>query len=324
MRAVLATGTVRQQVLIRYRGGHTRHYPKKSYEIRIGNRSIHYNAEYDDPSMLRNAFSFRFFESIGVPSPRTRHVKLVINGVPQGTYLEIEGVDTTFFRKRKVRLAALLYAINNNANFRLLDEHNRSKRSLSSGYEAVVGGRTELSRMAGFVKSLNKAGRKELPAYLQSRLNISQYLKWLSGAVCTGNYDGFDQNYALYRTAGSLKYHISPWDYEGSWGRDCYGETVPVESVRITGYNGLTETLLSYPDIRKQYRRTLRSVLDTAFTPGVLIPAVTGMFDRLMPELAEDPTRKHSVSAVRADLEVFTRYIRRRRAYLYSKLDKLS
>src|SRR4029453_8531060 len=54
------------------RGGHTRNYSKKSYEVRLEDgRTLHWNAEYDDPSMMRNALSFQFFNKIGVPSPET-------------------------------------------------------------------------------------------------------------------------------------------------------------------------------------------------------------------------------------------------------------
>lgn len=88
-------------IRIRYRGGHTRGYPKKSFEIRTSSRTYHFNAEYDDPSLLRNALSFRFFESIRVPAPATRHCVLYLNGELLGVYLRIEGVKSFFFAKGK-------------------------------------------------------------------------------------------------------------------------------------------------------------------------------------------------------------------------------
>lgn len=88
-------------IRLRYRGGHTRGYPKKSFEIRTSSRTYHFNAEYDDPSLLRNALSFRFFESIRVPAPSTQHCVLYLNGQLLGVYLRIEGVKSFFFAKGK-------------------------------------------------------------------------------------------------------------------------------------------------------------------------------------------------------------------------------
>lgn len=90
---------------IRHRGGHTRLYPKKSYEVMLDNGvTLHWNAEYDDPSMLRNALSFRLFEMIGTPAPKTRHCLVEWNGQPLGVYLEIEAVDQAFFRQTRYRV----------------------------------------------------------------------------------------------------------------------------------------------------------------------------------------------------------------------------
>lgn len=322
--AILIADNTELSIKLRYRGGHTRDYPKKSYEIRVGNRRLHYNAEFDDPTMMRNALSFQFFKKIGVVSPRTRHVNLLINGVSQGVYLEIEGVDRSFFTKRNVPMRSLLYAINNNANFRLTGEDKMKKKSLSAGYEVVIGSSKELIRIADFVKKIRTLRGNQLKVYLKGHLDIPQYLRWLAGAVCTGNYDGFDQNYALYRTSKSLKYRISPWDYEGSWGRNCYGEINNYKALRITGYNGLTAVLLSFPDIRILYRNILQNILDKEFNIRILMPEINEMHSRLYPYLLSDRTRKHSPLSVRSDLNVYYKYIEQRREFLIKEIDTLN
>ncbi len=217
----------------------------------------------------------------------------------------------------------MLYAVNNNANFRLENEYKKKKRSLSSGYELVIGGAKEFRDIGLFVRKVQTLKRSGRLAYLKSRLHIPQYLRWLAGAVFTGNYDGFDQNYALYRTAGSVKYHISPWDYEGTWGRDCYGGIVSSGTLRIEGYNGLTEKLLSYPSIRESYRKTLQSIMKKQFTIEALEPKIRMLHAKLLPELVNDRTRRHSPYEIRSDLNVFLRYIPERRAFISKELSKL-
>ncbi|XID93650.1 CotH kinase family protein [Paenibacillaceae bacterium WGS1546] len=311
-------------VSVRYRGGHTRSYPKKSYEVVRQNQAFHYNAEYDDPSMIRNALSFAFFPMIGVPAPRTKHVLLEVNGDSKGVYLEIEGVGRLFFRRRKIGASSLFYAINNRADFGLFSsESNRKKRSLLAGYEHRFGGSGEKSRLKSFIRGIHAFDGTRGEAFIRSRLDADNYLRWLAGAVLTGNYDGFEQNYAIYRSRGTGKLRMIPWDYEGTWGRNCYGRIVDSGLVAVSGYNMLTRKLLSYPGFRKQYRTILQEALDGPFTESRLIPVAYGMLDALSPYIRNDPTRRWSFAEFRGEPEIIRNYIRERRAIVRSEMQRL-
>ena len=157
---------------LRFRGGHTRSYPKKSYEIRYGNnQTLHWNAEFDDPSMIRNALSFQFFNMINVPSPKTRHIWLEWNGQPHGIYLEIEAVDRTFFSKVEVPLSkSLIYAVNDKANFSLIDpDTGTNKTTLFEGYRVMRGKSPPKKRLTRFVQQINLPAGKNHRAYVGRR-----------------------------------------------------------------------------------------------------------------------------------------------------------
>lgn len=311
-------------VLVRYRGGHTREYPKRSYEVIRNGQSFHYNAEFDDPSMIRNALSFGFIESLGVPSPRTKHVRLLLNGEPQGVYLELEGVDRRFFNRRGIGYSSLFYAVNNNADFGLRNpETNRLKHSLLSGYESKFGGEDERARLVSFIKGIHEHEGAQSAAFLRSRLDVDNYLRWLAGAVLTGNYDGFEQNYAIYRHRKTGKYRIIPWDYEGTWGRNCYGQSVSSGLVDVKGYNYLTSKLLQYRPHRSQYRAILASALKGPFTERGIMPIVDRMMANLAPEIRFDRTRNWSFEEFQSESGVVRQYIRERRAIIASDLRKL-
>ncbi|WP_141503998.1 CotH kinase family protein [Paenibacillus luteus] len=304
------------------RGGHTRNYSKKSFEVRIeGGKTLHWNAEYDDPSMMRNALSFYFFNKIGVPSPETNHFWLIINGVPQGVYLEIEAVDSLFFQTRNIGCRSLLYAVNDSADFSLFDPVTKGKKlSLFDGYELMQGKTGTKSRLTSFVRNLNRTSGKNLAVYTAKRLDISQYLLWLAGAVLTGNYDGFDQNYALYEHRTSGKYRIIPWDYEGTWGRNCYGKPCGSNLVRLQGYNTLTEKLFTFPACRQKYRSIIKKQLQAAFTFEKLEPVISEMHARLSPAIRNDYTRKASYDSFLAEPSFIYDYIKERRAIVQRSL----
>ncbi|RUS47721.1 CotH kinase family protein [Cohnella sp. AR92] len=322
--AVMRTNGQNVSVKVRYRGGHTRGYPKRSYEVVREGQSFHYNAEFDDPSMIRNALSFHFLPTIGVPSPRTKHVLLYRNGEPLGVYLEIEGVERKFFQRRKIGYSSLFYAINNNADFGLrVPETNRNKSSLLSGYERRSGGAAEKSRLVSFIRGVNEKSGKPLRYHLRTKLDTPNYLRWLAGAVLTGNYDGFEQNYAIYRHAKTGKFRMIPWDYEGTWGRNCYGRAVDSDLVDVKGYNYLTEKVLEIPAMRSRYRTILGNAIKGPFTEQALMPTVYGMLEGIWPALREDPYRRWSRSEFMGEADVIRQYIRERRSIVSSAVQKM-
>ncbi|TMV53067.1 spore coat protein CotH [Paenibacillus mesophilus] len=311
-------------IRIRYRGGHTRTYPKKSYEVRLDGKTYHFNAEYDDPSMIRNALSFRFFVSIGVPSPSTRHCTLRINGQSEGVYLLIEAVNRTFFRRRNIAVSTLVYADNDSANFSLISpETGRRKKTLFDGYTLVIGTAAGRSRVQSFIRSLHRLKGTRLRAYLNRRLDIANYLRWLAGAVLTNNYDGFDQNYALYEHKTSGKYRIIPWDYEGTWGRNCYGKPCASDLVRITGYNALTEALLADTTVRKRYAGLLADIVQTKFTEQNIMPIVKSMHGQIADSIYRDHTRNWPIRVFEGEPELIRRYIQERREIVRKELAQL-
>ncbi|QYR22929.1 CotH kinase family protein [Paenibacillus sp. sptzw28] len=309
---------------LRIRGGHTRNYMKKSYEVQFGdNRTLHWNAEFDDPSMIRNALSFRFFNLIGVPAPETRHMQLEWNGEQHGVYLEIEAVDTEFFRKRGIRTRSLIYATNDNANFSLIDpDTKKEKSSLFSGYQMMKGSELTKKRLTRFVDRINRPVGRSLRAYITKRLDINQYLEWLAGAVLTNNYDGFDQNYALYEHLPSGKYRIIPWDYEGTWGRSPYGKLCRSDLVPVKGDNKLTGRLFAYRSCRLYYRRFLRKVLRRQFTVEAIAPIIEELYGPLSKAIRNDFTRKWPYDTFLKEPEVFRNYINERRAIIIGELKK--
>lgn len=309
---------------IRYRGGHTRDYPKKSYEIRIGGRTYHFNAEYDDPSMIRNALSFRFFESIGVPSPYTRHCILRINGHSEGVYLLIEAVNRSFFRRRRIPVTTLVYADNDSANFSLISpETKRRKTTLFEGYRQMIGTDSGRIKIKRFIANLHRLKRARLYRYLHRKLDVDNYLRWLAGAVLTNNYDGFDQNYALYEHGKTGKYNMVPWDYEGTWGRNCYGKRCESDLVRITGYNALTEAIMADSAIRNQYRMLLNDLLKTKFTEQAIMPIVNKMHANIADSVYRDHTRTWPVRVFDEEPELIRRYIQERRDIVRNELGRL-
>jgi spore coat protein H len=316
---------------ILYRGSHTRKFKKKSYNILFyspkfyqGAREIHLNAEYKDCSLIRNKLSFDFFKSIGVIAPDSKHIFLNLNGKPEGIYLQIESVDEQFFQKRNYPLGAIFYAVDGDANFSLLSDLDKDvKESLDLGYEMKYGTPDDVGHLQQLIYKINTLSKSDFEETIQTYINVNQYLRWLAGVIFTQNYDGFVHNYSLIRNNTSGQFEVSPWDYDGTWGRDVNGKEMEYDYVRIEGFNTLTARLLDIPTFRKEYRRILEDILSTEFSEEKLKPKIEELHATLRPFVLKDLYVKHQISKFDHEPEFILNYINNRRKYIYDNLSKL-
>ncbi|MFD2443752.1 CotH kinase family protein [Bacillus sp. CGMCC 1.16607] len=314
-----------------YRGSHTRKFKKKSFHIAffqpklfLGAKEIHLNAEYKDPSLMRNKLSFDFFRSIGVLAPESRHVILNINGKTEGVYLQIESVDENFFQKRNYPLGAIFYAVDGDANFSLLsDLDNDVKESLDLGYEMKVGNQEDLGHLQELIYKINTLSRVEFEENIHKYVNVNQYLRWLAGVIFTQNYDGFVHNYSLIRNASTGQFEVSPWDYDGTWGRDVNGKVMEYDYVRIEGFNTLTARILDIPSFRMEYRSLLESILESEYTVERLQPQIMNLYHSLRPYILKDPYKQQQLSQFDQEPEFILDFIKERSKYIYEKLRDL-
>lgn len=317
---------------IKYRGYYVREFEKKSYHIHFykpktwkGAKELHLNAEYKDHSLLRNKLSFDFFSSIGVMTPSAEYVFLVLNGKQEGVYLQLESVDEYFFKKRNLPVTSVFYAIDGDANFSLISEYdNAPKRSLGMGYEIKYGLDEEILFLKEFIYKANTLLRGEFEREIGNYMDVEKYLLWLAGVVCTQNFDGFVQNYALCRNGDKDIFEILPWDYDATWGRDVHGEIMEYDYVRIEGFNTLSARILDVPSFRERYYNNLLQILDHQFTVDFMRPKIMELHSLLRPFVLKDPYIKDHIEQFDMEPDFICDYIADRNNYMKSELKKLS
>ncbi|RDU35363.1 spore coat protein [Neobacillus piezotolerans] len=326
--ASLKINKKRVEIDLSYRGSHIREFIKKSYHISLFNfkglNELHLNAEYKDPSLIRNKLSLDFFTSIGCLSPSSKHVFLSINGKAEGVYLQLESVDHNFLKKRNLPHGPIFYAINDDANFSLVSPiDNKAKTELYAGYERKTGLKSDSLILAEFIYLLNTTGKQEFETTIPSWLDIKQYFKWLAGVVCTQNYDGFVHNYALYRNEGTGLYEILPWDYDATWGRDINGLKMRYDYLRIEGFNTLTARLLDIDKFRKQYKEIMRGILDENFTVEAIEPQIHHLHSTIRPYLTQDPYVQDRIDIFDKEPDFILQFLKDRQNYLRKHLKDL-
>jgi spore coat protein H len=317
---------------ISYRGSHIRKFTKKSYQIYFnkpysyfGAKEVHLNAEYNDPSLIRNKLSLDFFESIGTLSPRSEHVSLTINGVYQGVYLQLESVDDQFLKKRGLpKTSSIFYAENDDANFSLVSPIDKElKQSFSSGYYEKYGNDEDIQTLEDFIYKVNTISRSDFEREIVKLVDIDKYLRWLVGVVCTQNFDGFIHNYALLRNGDTGLFEIIPWDYDATFGRDVHGEIMEYNYIPIKGYNTLTARILDVSSFRSYYKKLLENILNEQFTVSYMQPTINLLYKKIRPYVLKDPYVKENIQQFDLEPEVIVNYINNRNLYLRKHLKDL-
>ncbi|MFJ7726978.1 CotH kinase family protein [Neobacillus sp. NPDC097160] len=319
------------EIDLSYRGSHIRDFAKKSFQIAFykpkkfkGSNQIHLNAEYKDPSLIRNKLSFDFFSEIGVLSPQTRHVFLTQNGKAEGVYLEIESVDENFLKRRDLPNGSVFYAVDGDANFSLMSDLDKeTKKSLELGYERKYGRPEDDYYLQEFIFNINTIPQSDFEKEILKYVDIEKYLRWIAGIIFTSNYDGFVHNYALYWNGDSGLFEVIPWDYDATWGRDVNGKVMEANYVPIDGFNTLTARLLDVEQFRKRYLNLLEEIMNHQFTTEFMMPKVEQLLQLVRPHVLQDPYKKLNIEDFDKEYEVISNYIVERRMYLQRKLTKL-
>ncbi len=329
--ARLTVNKKKYDIDIAYRGSHIRDFPKKSYHISFfkpatfGNaREIHLNAEYKDPSLIRNKLSLDFFSEIGTLSPQSKYVFLNLNGKNEGLYLELESVDELFLAKRNLPSGAIYYAVDGDANFSLMSDLDKEvKKSLELGYEKKYGEDTEDAFLQEMIFQINTISRADFEKEIEKYINVDKYLRWLAGVVFTQNYDGFVHNYALYRNGETGQFEVIPWDYDATWGRDVNGKFMDCDYVRIEGFNTLTSRILDVDTFRKKYRDLLKQILNHQFTLEYMKPKIYSMHEMIRPFVLRDPYEKDKIEKFDQEPDFICDYIEGRSKFINNELKKL-
>ncbi|MEO4053038.1 CotH kinase family protein [Solibacillus sp. CAU 1738] len=324
--AKLKTATNKLSVKLALRGNQLREHKKKSYHIIFdkpflfqGQHEIHLNAEYNDPSIIRNKLSFDFFKSIGVLAPASKHVLLYINGIFEGIYLILESFDQYYLQNHSLPKGTIYYATNNDANFSLYTPEKELKSSLEDGYTKKVDFQKDDS-LKKLLIAINTFPQEKFRVEINTILDVQKYLKWLTGVVCVQNFDGFIHNYALYQNSDTGLFEITPWDYDGSWGRDLHGRYLEYDYIPIEGYNSLTARLLDCSYFKNLYGSILDEILQKQFTQQYLEPIIEEILQSIRPFIHKDPYLKHKEINLNEEKDFILRYIHERNNYLRNSL----
>jgi hypothetical protein len=176
----------------------------------------------DDPGM-RERLAYEVFRAMGIPTSRTNHARVVVNGRPMGIYLLVEQVDREFLKDRFRDPGGPLYKeawpVSSDPTYYSAKEKDGPGKKADR--EDPVRHQAFLDFHAALASSDGKGPETRLSRFLDP----DAMMRYLAADFATRNYDGImafycggdgktcgNHNYYWYREPASGLFHLIPWD----------------------------------------------------------------------------------------------------------------
>ncbi|MFZ5940955.1 MAG: CotH kinase family protein [Bacteroidota bacterium] len=248
---------------------------KLSFNTFVSGRKFHeveklnISAEVNDPSMLRANLCWKLYRKLGMPAPRSNHIRLYINGSFYGIYHNVEQIDENLMKSRLGAGYGNLYKCLWPADLAYLGSDPESYKYYSGDrqpYDLQVNEEyDDYADLAEMITKLNNLTGTDFRNTFERYFNVQSLLKVLALDVMTGNWDDYifnKNNYYLYRDPLTGRFELFPYDMDNTFGIDWVGKDWGTRSVYTwhSDTRPLYTKILSYQDYRAQYTAYLQEI----------------------------------------------------------------
>ncbi len=255
--------------------------------------------------VLAEHLAYEAYRRTSVPTPQSGHWRAWMNGRPLGYHLFVEQPNSAFLRRVGRNTDGDLFKLIWYGGD-LIGQHEK-KNNPDTGHASLV----------ETVEALNQARGAAAWAEIERRFNVPGFVDYYAVNMVIQNWDGFFNNYFLYRSPGPEgRWEIIPWDEDKTWGDhdgasaqyDWYTMPLnfgmsgsrPQQTLRQrfsspSGPHGgpmwwrnpgwFSGPLLANPEFRAHFKTRLRELLNTQFTPEAMEPVIARLHETLAPEI---------------------------------------
>lgn len=235
------------------------------------------NNNLQDPSQAHQALAYAVFAKAGVPAPRCGFARVTVNGEYLGVYSHVEAVEDEFLERHFRDATGQLYE-GQLVDFRPdwikgFERKNHKKSTDWSALEAVA--------------EALKASDEALIARLEAHVDLDAYLTYWAVESLIGHWDSYSNNgnnFFVYRSPASGKFHFIPWGADSVFGDpDPFTQVQVPESVQARSL--LPYRLYRLPETRELYRQRLRQLIESVWNENELNAEVDRIEELLAPHV---------------------------------------
>jgi hypothetical protein len=264
---------------IESRGGISRKYLKKSFEVKFSNQvslvglplntSFIFNASYIDKTFMRHKICYALFNEMSTnnKAPQCRYVNLSVNNIYNGLYVLMEAINADFLDLNKNDSLAMLFKDPPIFIHEKID-HVEDK---SNYYQQKYPKKSKSDKtyyIENFKLFLFESDDYKFAKNIEKWIDIENVTDWHLLLLLTNNGDGVLKNFYLYKKNSSTPFRIAIWDFDHSFGRDGDNELNNTSPDIAFERSILLKRLFNNPHLN--YRNKLKSRWEYLRKKGIL------------------------------------------------------
>ncbi|MFC2130184.1 CotH kinase family protein [Bacteroidota bacterium] len=275
---------------MRIRGDGSRRYSKKSLKIKFDDDAFHtdrkvlnLNANMDDRSYMHCYIAYRLFSAIGYPCIKVEHVRVYINAVYSGLFIQIENVDEDFLVSREYSPIGNLYkATHDGASL-------ASEKEVYSLWEKKTYESSDRQDLIELINNLNAVSDSEFYQYAKKTYDYDKLVTILAMNMLIANGSTYTHNYYMYHDSlKSGKWIMFPWDFDKIF----YHYTIryeycPTPDVWLPD-NPLLKKSMMCEQVFTDIKNKSDSIVHTVFNEEFLIPIIDSLTNALKESVIND------------------------------------
>ena len=215
---------------IKYRGGSSVKFDKKSYTIEL-DKKISFgdiekdddwilNASFIDKTFMRHKISYELYEEMHANNQAAKcgYVNVIENNIDMGLYIVMEKINASNLTLNKKDSLAMLFK-----GPPIFFEERIIPQDSSNYYHQKypkIQDKDQTQYLENFKDFLFNSSDSVFQLKLNSWIDVNNVLDWHLLLLLTNNSDGVMKNFYLYKLDSKTPFRIAIWDYDHSFGRD--------------------------------------------------------------------------------------------------------
>ena len=260
---------------IKYRGGSSSKFEKKSFAVELDNKYSFQNlpndddwilnANYIDKTFMRHKMSYDLFRQMGNynVAPQSGYVSVKINSIDQGLYVLMEEVNGGMVKLNKADSLAMIFkdppVFYENKLPHVQDPANYYQQKYPN-----INDSDKTAYIERFKDFLFYSTDADFLNQISMWVDLENIMDWHLLLLFSNNSDGIMKNFYLYKKDTATPFRMAIWDYDHSFGRDGDNELNMMERELDCNRSVLLKRLMLipgsvYPEKLKQRWFALRN-----------------------------------------------------------------
>jgi len=298
----------------------------------LGVKSLVLDNHWQDGSFMHEFLTMALGARLGYPTPRISYCRLYINNELQGLYSIVESIDNKFLSRTLGESDGYLFSYQQRPQYlaeylgRDLAPYKQMFEPQSHEKEADT---ILYAPIHDLFREINQPNDGVWRQRVNEYLDLEQFMTQAAFEAFVAELDGINgvygmNNFYLYRSLGSKRHRLFMWDKDSAF------EGVEWDIFSNLGKYMLFERLMSFPDLRETYLRTLedaaRSAAETSEDAdrsageSWLEREITRIAALLTNDVRQDPRKRFSTEQFLEAVESMKDFARRRSAFVLDEV----